>query len=169
MSFGTLGMLGKWNAANLPAGSQLIRTEIVTEGDGTRVQVDSYANPFRGSFQLRTPIAGAERHPILIPVTTIQGDATRIRPQGTAMNGGGEPRKDSTADRRSIPRPDRDVRSPNPDKPADAGAGERRTGKPWFSFLTELKSFFLKPAGAVVLGIAFFALVMAVRRKKAAA
>ncbi len=167
-----MSILGSWGTATLPdpifqalpIGSQLLRTEIVTEADGSRVRVDTYTSPFRGTFQLRTFLTQTERRAQLVPINPLLRVVSTAPPQRkeVSVDPNAKKRVDSTADRRSVDRPGRDPRAETIVNGAGGDFGkDRRTGGPWRSFVDELKSFFLRPAGVVTLGLAFVALFAA--------
>lgn len=157
--------------SSIPLGSQLLRSEIVTEAGGARVRVDYYTNPYKGNFTLRTPLTQAERRAQLVPYNPLLSTAppmakpdTPVRGQ-TAVDPTQEKRADSTTDRRSIPRPDRDSRAPNPAGDGAEFGKDRRVGSPLTSFFAELKSFFLRPAGIVTLGVVLFVAWRSIRKR----
>ena len=159
---------------SLPLGSALLRTEILTEPGGARVQVDTYSNPYKGNFSLRTYLTQAERRAQLVPYNPLLPSSSVSKPasavrKGAAVDPTAEKRTPSTTDQRSIPRPDRDSRAPNPVGSGDGAefGKERRVGGPGASFLAELRSFFMRPAGVVTFGILFVALWASFRHKRA--
>ncbi len=166
-------LLGSWGTStlsdpiyqSLPVGSQLLRTEIVTEADGSRVRVDTYTSPFAGTFQLRTYLTQTERRAQLVPINPLLGAVSTAPPQRkeVSVDPTTQKRADTTADRRSVDRPGRDPRAETNGAGGDFGK-DRRTGGPWQSFVDELKSFFLRPAGVVTLGLVFVALFAAIRK-----
>lgn len=157
----------------VPLGSELLRSEIQTEPGGARVRVDYYSNPFKGNFTLRTYLTQAERRAQLVPYNALLSTTPGIAggtPASTlrktaAVDPTAEKRVASTTDQRSIPRPDRDSRAPNPAGDGAEFGKERRVGGPGASFLAELRSFFLRPAGIVTFGLLFVALWASLRKR----
>lgn len=156
-----------WSDYIIPFGAKLIGEEAVLRPGGQVVVNRTYQQPATGQVvQTATPVAaekrGELRPEVLPPLPTAVS-----RDRATALGGGAQTKG---PDRRVPPRPDRDQRMPkDAADQAKAPGAERRTGGPVESFVTEIKAFFMTPAGIITVGLVLTGLVvMAARRRRTA-
>ena len=143
----------KYSEANITAA--LINHGITLDASGNVNETRTLITPTGELIEQKSPL-NTEKRWELIP---------NIFQPGTSLLGTPLlPKRD--AERRSLPRGDRDPREVADVKDGAAPA-DRRTGGPLKSLLDELKIFFLKPQGMVLLSLGFVLLAVAATRKKA--
>lgn len=143
-------------------GSKTVLEEATLRPGGQPVVNRTTVSPTGQVSQTSTPV-NAEKRGELLPAlpTTVSAERAKVltAPATAPQRKGG--------DRRSVPRPERDPRMPKDAKDTAVAPGqERRTGGPVESFITEVKAFFMTPAGIVTLALVGVVLVASAARRR---